>query len=191
MGLKMSLIIGMSIAISPSELVAQVNVSEAAANWASVAQCADLTSASARHDCVDAVLRRTGVLDDQKLAQAARNEFGTEGRPRERGGVSTVQAVTGSASASAEVSAPPSQSAGPARAQDIERLITTVTSFISVGYNRLSVTTAEGSVWEQTQAEAFTSDPRRGDRFVIERGAIGGFRCQFREASLYRCKRVD
>lgn len=189
MGLKMSLIIGMSIAISPSELVAQVNVSEAAANWASVAQCADLASASARHDCVDAVLRRTGVLDDQKLAQAARNEFGTEGRPRERGGVSTVQPVTGPASA--EVPVPSSQSAGPARAQDIERLITTVTSVSSVGYNRLSVTTAEGSVWEQTQAEAFTSDPRRGDRFVIERGAIGGFRCQFREASLYRCKRVD
>jgi hypothetical protein len=137
-------------------------------------ECGAIDDAEQRHDCVDTVFRRAGVLTDARVARAARVDFGNELRPQPQSVASAPEAR--------QVAASPA--VAPARAADIDELVTTVSSVSTVGYKRLLVTTAEGSVWEQTQAEAFTSDPKPGDVFTIERGAIDGFRCQFRQASL-------
>ena len=82
--------------------------------------------------------------------------------------------------------APP---AAPEPAGDLaEALTTTITSVQTVGYQRLRVTTAAGSVWEQTQAEALRTPPRVGDTFHVEPAALGSYRCRVERSSLYRCR---
>lgn len=174
-------IAGVTVLAMPGAALAQGGGGDAAANWGAVAECGGIDDAARRHECVDDVLSRTGILSDERVAQAARADFGNPQRPATRGVTSTPE-VAQAADASRSV---------PARAADIEELVTTVTAVSTTGYKRLLVTTAEGSIWEQTQAEDFRSDPKPGDAFTIQRGAIGGFRCQFRQASLYRCRRVE
>ena len=53
------------------------------------------------------------------------------------------------------------------------------------------MTTAEGAIWEQTQAEDFLTPPKIGERFTIERAAMGSYRCKFGNSRLYRCSRIS
>ena len=73
----------------------------------------------------------------------------------------------------------------------MRELVTTIASVRTAGYRRLVVTTAEGSVWQQTQAENFTTPPKPGDSFVIQQAAFNSYRCRFGNGSRYRCERVD
>lgn len=175
MSLRALVGVGAGILAMPVAALAQGGAGDAATNWGAIAECGSIDNAARRHDCVDGVLRRAGVLSEARVAQAAREDFGNERR----------------AATPERAPAPLAPTAPPTRAADIEELVTTVASVASAGYNRLRVTTAEGSVWEQTQAEAFRTPPKPGDSFTIERGAVGSFRCQFGRASLYRCQRVD
>ncbi|OYX10371.1 MAG: hypothetical protein B7Z08_01390 [Sphingomonadales bacterium 32-68-7] len=123
---------------------------------------------------MDDVVRRAGVLDPVRVAQAERQDFGREAR--------------------AEAPRPPARSAptpAPAPVPVVDEIATTVRGVRTVGFQRLRVTTAEGSVWEQTQAEDFPTGPRIGDAFVIERTTLGGYRCRFGRSSRYYCQRMD
>jgi hypothetical protein len=53
------------------------------------------------------------------------------------------------------------------------------------------VTTADGSVWEQTEGEDFLTPPKAGDAFSVEPAAMNSFRCRFNQSSRYRCRQVN
>lgn len=188
--------IGLGVAALLAPMVAQAQGRQAAADehWAAIARCAAIDQAEARHQCMDDVVRRAGLLSDDRLAQSARREFGNEDRAGpavSSPAPATAPAPSPSPPPASVAAAPASTAPAPTRAQDIGELVTTVASAQLRGDRRLVVTTAEGSVWEQTQSESFRAMPRAGDRFSIERVSLGGFRCGFERSTVYRCRRVD
>lgn len=152
----------------------------AARNWAAIEQCAAVRNAERRHACIDGVLQQAGVLSGEQRAQEVREEFGKEDRPAPR--PAPAPAVVAQAAQPAPAAA---------RAAELDEIVTTIASARTIGYQRLRVTTAEGSVWDQTQAEGFVTEPKSGDRFSVERGAMNSFLCQFGRSSRYRCERTD
>jgi hypothetical protein len=165
--------------VAPAIASAQGSAGDAERNWAAMEQCAAVRNADRRHECMDNVLQQAGILSGQQVAQEVREEFGKEDRPAPR-------------PAPVERSQPAAQaSAAPARAADLDELVTTVASAHSIGYKRVRVVTADGSVWDQTQAETFTAEPKKGDRFSVERASMNSFLCQFGRSSRYRCERTD
>jgi hypothetical protein len=176
MQLKFMVLGGLAALGAPAALFAQGNANDPVTNWAAIAQCASIDEADARHECMDGVARRAGVLSEVRTVQAAREAFGREE-------LAQAQRRTPAPRMAA-------RAAAPARPADVQELVTTIASVRTVGYRKLRVTTAEGSVWDQAEAESFASEPRAGDPFRIVRGALGGYRCQFRQASRYQCDRV-
>ena len=166
--------------VVPAMAGAQANGGDAARNWAAIEQCAAVKNAERRHECLDGVLQQAGVLSGEQRAQEVREEFGREDRPAPR----PAPAPAVAAQAAQPVPAPP-------RAAELDEIVTTVKATRSIGYQRLRVTTAEGSVWDQTQGEGFVVEPKAGDRFSVERGAMNSFLCQFGRQSRYRCERRD
>ena len=158
-------------------LNAQDLADNSAASWAAIASCGAIADNDARHACVDEVLARAGVLTP-RVAEQTRENFGIDRRTTERNAAAII--VPSPAPAPVAASTPV-----------INDITTTIASVSEVGYQRIRVTTAEGSVWEQSQAGTFTSFPKAGDAFIIERGAVSGFRCKFARASVYRCVRVQ
>lgn len=161
---------------SPTMATAQNAADNPAANWNAVANCAAIADADARHACVDDVLLRTGVLAP-RTAEQAREDFGIDRRAAER------------SAAAVQVAAPIVRVA--VQPPEIDEITTTIASVTEVGFQRIRVTTVEGSVWEQSQAATFTSFPKAGDAFTVEKGAVSGYRCRFARASLYRCERAE
>lgn len=184
MRLRILAVGGVAALLAPAIVSAQANSGDSAANWAAIAACAAMDEAAGRHRCMDDVARRAGVLSEARVAQAAREDFGREERPR---AVRSTPVPTPAARAAETASSAAGAATRPA---EIQELATTVASVRTVGYRKLRVTTAEGSVWDQMQAETFTREPRAGEAFSIVRGALGGFRCQFGQASRYQCERV-
>jgi hypothetical protein len=183
MGLRVHASVALAALMSSAAALAQTTAEEAQARWNEIAKCAAVADPEARLACTDAVMRRAGLLDDERVARQARQEFGNEARaqtPRP-----AAQAAPSPSPASSP--APPPV---PTRGRDIEELATTVTAANMRG-NRLFVTTAEGSTWEQSQSETFRTLPKPGDAFSIARTALGGFRCSFQRSTVYRCRRVD
>jgi hypothetical protein len=138
---------------------------------------------------MDDVLRRAGLLSDARVAQEARRDFGRDNRP-----APPPPPPPAVASAPRPVSTPgsvPIPAAVPERPADIDKLATTIASVSTIGYRRLRVTTAEGSVWDQTEDKTFNSPPKAGDIFEIQRAALGSYRCRFAQSSRYRCERAD
>ncbi len=164
----------------PAVAWAQADAGSAARNWAAIEQCAAVKNAERRHECLDGVLQQAGVLSGEQRVQEVREEFGREDRPAPRPAPAARTATAQAAPAPA-----------PARAAELDEIVTTVAAVRSIGYQRIRVTTAEGSVWDQTQGEGFAAEPRKGDRFSVERGAMNSFLCQFGRSSRYRCERTD
>ncbi len=170
---------------------------DAEAGWRAVAQCAEIDSAGRRHECLDDVLRRAGLLKPEREAQARREDFGREGEPTS---TRTEQRVAQPAPPPAppvrttEAQPPrPSPAEAPARPEpeSPDRLRTTVRSAQLAGNRMLVVVTADGAAWAQTESEEFHVLPRPGDAFEIQRGRLGGYRCAFGRSSIYRCRRLN
>jgi hypothetical protein len=171
--------VGVCALVVPAIAWAQTNGGNAERNWAAIEQCAAVRDADRRHECIDGVLQQAGILSSQQVAQEVRGEFGKEDRPAPRPAPAPV------------VAARAQPDAAPARAADLDELVTSVASTRAIGYQRVRVTTADGSVWDQTQAESFSAEPKQGDRFSVERAAMDSFLCQFGRSSRYRCQRTD
>jgi hypothetical protein len=162
----------------PAIAWAQGNGAGDAGNWAAIAQCGAIKNADRRHECVDGVLQRAGVLSGEQRTQEVREEFGRQDRPVPRPApVERSQAVQ--------------PVAAPTRPAELDEVVTTIAATRSIGYQRVRVTTAEGAVWDQTQGESFPVEPRKGDRFSVDRGSMNSFLCQFGRSSRYRCERTD
>lgn len=166
-----------AILAAPTSAEAQDVAANAERNWAEIVRCAAIDSARNRQACMDDVVRRAGVVSDEQIAQRTEREFGRDNEPP-----SPVAALPVAQSAPARPIAQP---------EEIDEVASTIASVRTVGYKRLRVTTSEGAIWEQVQAETFNSPPRVGDAFSIERTSLGGYRCQFRNMSRYYCQRVD
>jgi hypothetical protein len=160
----------------------------AGGDWAGIVQCAAIGRADERHACMDEVIRRAGLLSEARVTQAAREDFGNENRAEP---VRAAPPVAVAAAPPAAAAVPSTAPLAPARAADLDKLATTVVSAQVRGDRRLVVTTAEGSVWEQTQSETFRNAPKTGNPFSIERTSLGGFRCSFERSTHYRCRRID
>ena len=174
--------VGVCALVVPAIAWAQTNGGNAERNWAAIEQCAAIGNAARRHECIDGVLQQAGILSSQQVAQEVREEFGKEDRPAPRPVPAPVVAARAQ---------PAQPGAAPARAADLDELVTTVAATRAIGYKRVRVTTADGSVWDQTQAESFSAEPKQGDRFSVERAAMDSFLCQFGRSSRYRCERTD
>ena len=175
--------VGLCALVAPAIASAQASAGDAERNWAAIEQCAAVRNADRRHECMDNVLQQAGILSGQQVAQEVREEFGKEDRPAPR------PAPVERPQPAAQASAAPAPA--PARAADLHEIVTTVASARTIGYQRVRVITAEGSVWDQTQAETFNSEPKQGDRFSVERGSMNSYLCQFGRSSRYRCERTD
>jgi len=167
------------------------------ANWDAVVQCAKLPGTTARHDCIDQLLRDKGVLDRQREMSDARQSFGQDRRVETRAAPvpapvpvpapapAPAQAVTPSVAAAAQPAAPSRPSAPP----ELKALQTTIAS-VRVGADRmLVITTAEGAVWRQTQTIEMRILPVKGDTIEIEQGALGSHRCKA-GGKFFRCQRT-
>jgi len=166
MDLRLVVCLGVGAVAIPASALAQADTGDAVRNWTAITQCGSIADAGRRLGCMDDVLRRAGIGSGATAAQDSNSA------PVER----------------ASPAARPQQS----RADEKPReLSTTIASVQTIGYQRVLVTTAEGSVWEQTQAEAFLTPPKSGDAFSVEPAALGSFRCRFNQSSRYRCKQVN
>ncbi|HEY6817040.1 MAG TPA: hypothetical protein VI168_16000 [Croceibacterium sp.] len=184
--------VGLGALVVPALASAQAGSGDAGRNWAAIAECGAIKNADRRHDCVDDVLQAAGVLSATQVAQEAREDFGRENRPEPPRPQSVAVPAPVVAPAPAQGSVPAQAAAeAPRRAADLDELVTTVASVRSIGYKRVRVTTPEGSVWDQTQAEGFNAEPKSGDRFSVERAAMNSFLCQIGRSSRYRCERID
>jgi hypothetical protein len=151
-------------------------------NWAAIAQCGPIGDDRQRLECMDAVLRAAGIIGPA-AAPAEQARSGPSAASAAAQGVAPAAPAAPAAPRNADFGRP-------VRAE-AQEMTTTIASVQTVGYQRVRVTTADGAVWEQTQAESFRTPPRVGDSFSIQPAAMGSFRCQFEQSSLYRCKRVD
>jgi hypothetical protein len=164
---------------------AQAQAGDTGANWDAVVQCARLSGATARHDCIDQLLRDKGVLDSQRELSDARQSFGQDRRVETRAAPVAAHAPVIAPSVTAAAPPPPRPSAPP----ELKALQTQIAS-VRVGANRmLVITTAEGAVWRQTQTTEIRTLPVKGDAIEIEQGALGGHRCKI-GSKMFRCQRV-
>jgi hypothetical protein len=120
---------------------------------------------------MDDVLVRAGVLEPAQVAQAQL----------------PAPAASGSQPAPASAAAAPPSRLERARALETE-LATTVAAVRTIGFQRVRITAADGTVWDQTQAQDFRTPPEVGDAFTVEPAALGSFRCQVAGSSRYRCE---
>jgi hypothetical protein len=201
--IRIRVAVALAVTLVPGSLMAQgATTSDATGHWAAIEQCARIDATEERHGCMDDVIRRAGLLNDARLAETARREFGNENRPPENRVTAppapaspAASGALGGAAAAPPVAPPAPQPAAapaaPARAADLDQLATTVTAARLGPDRRLVVVTAEGSSWTQVQSETFRTLPRAGDRFTIERSSLGSFRCRAGNSSVFRCRRVD
>jgi hypothetical protein len=57
----------------------------------------------------------------------------------------------------------------------IEKISGVIASAVQDGSGRWVVTTTDGQVWREAEAETFYPDPRAGDHFQIRQGMLGSF----------------
>jgi len=143
-----------------------------ARNWEAIARCAGQESASARHTCMDEVLRQAGLLDPARELAEQREAFGQSGRKEKP-------------QAEAEEAA---ESLAPTRIEQIETTIA-YAKFAQSG--KLLVVTEEGAVWRQTSTETIRFAPKPGTAFAVSKVSLGGYRCKIGSSTLYRCERLD
>lgn len=209
--MKRKALVACSMLALGAPALAQDSSSEA--NWQRIVECAQERSESGRHACMDNVLEQAGVLDSDKRAEiAAQDKIETFGLsvvqmeqaarkaeeaqpavplpiPAAAPAVAAAQppaTATPAPQAPAAAPAAPPRPAPPAKLDSIE---TTIAQAFDPG-NRLYIfVTAEGQIWQQNESKDLGLPPRPGTRFSVERGAMGGFICQFGNSRAFRCRR--
>jgi len=182
MSVRLAVCCGLAALAIPVAGNAQADTGEAVRNWTSITECGAISDNQRRLACMDNVLARAGIGTPQASGPQPPLARAEPTMPP------TTPQAQGQAQAARQPQAqPPRSSASGPR----EEVSTTIASVRTVGYQKLSVTTAEGAVWEQTEAETFNTQPKAGDAFSVEPGAMNSFRCRFNQASRYRCRPVN
>lgn len=159
--------------------------------WSAVTRCAQAESGSARHACLDRVLRDAGLLTEEMGLQQQRRAFGLEDRPAVA--APPVAAASAAAPSSAPTTPPvqmPKPLDTPTTSASPDRLEIQIASVQKAPDGKLLVTTTEGAVWRQTEAVEMPLPPRAGERMTLRRGSLGGYRCSVVSTHLtFRCER--
>ena len=170
---------------------AQAGSGDPSEHWEAIARCGGIADDDLRLQCMDEVLRSAGIASGSRRMQAqapARGPAVQTERSASRGMPQLAQPPADRTPSASQASTSAATRPGEPADSVPARMSTTIASVQTIGYQRLRITTAEGAVWEQTQAEAFRTPPKAGDAFLVEPASLGSFRCRFAEASRYRCK---
>jgi len=170
---------------------AQAGSGDPSEHWEAIARCGGIPDDDLRLQCMDEVLRSAGINSGSPRMQAQAPAQGQAAQTERSAlpGMPQMAQPAADRTPSAPVASSSEATRPDERADSIPaRMSTTVASVQTIGYQRLRITTAEGAVWEQTQAEVFRTPPKAGDAFLVEPASLGSFRCRFAEASRYRCK---
>ena len=73
---------------------------------------------------------------------------------------------------------------------DISQIESTVTDVVEGPYGALTVKLADGSTWQQTDDTPVALTPRRGDKVVVKRGALGAYFVKLGSQPGFKAKRV-
>lgn len=171
-------LVACALAVSPFASVAQSGTGDPVSNWEAIAICAQQPSERRRHECVDNVLRATGLLDQPKEEAQQRAEFGQPDRRAEP-----------------EAPAPPPElpaefREAPPPLAEINRLLTTIEQAIIGNDRKLIFRTAEGAVWKQLDGPRIRKVPDAGTPLSVEEAALSSFRCRY-GSTVFRCERLD
>lgn len=63
----------------------------------------------------------------------------------------------------------------PGKPETINELTSTVASARQLGDGKWVISTADGQIWRQIDSEQLFEDPKRGDKVVMRRGALGSY----------------
>lgn len=74
--------------------------------------------------------------------------------------------------------------------EEISQIEGTVQNVIENGDGTLVITVSDGSTWSQTDDTPVALLPRRGDKVVIRRGALGAYFVKIRSQPGYKAKRT-
>ncbi len=159
---------------------------DTSANWDAVVRCAQKAGVSARHDCIDRLLREKGVLDAQRELSEARQSFGQDRRAEPKPAPAEAPVPAAAAAPRAEVAA--SSGSAPSAPPELKALQTQVTSARVAADRMLVITTTEGAIWKQIETVEIRFPPVKGDSIEIEQTALGGHRCKL--GKIFRCQRV-
>jgi len=185
---------GLALA-TPLPLLAQADAGAASRNWEAIAQCSAIADDAQRLACMDGVLRQAGAglpVARQQAAPRAAGQGAAPGTARQEAVQPAPPAPPAPPAVALSVQRPAAEPPAAKDAEDVRKeLTTTIASVRPIGYQRVLVTTAAGSAWEQTEAESFLKLPKAGDAFSVEPAAMGSFRCRFAQSSRYRCKPVS
>jgi hypothetical protein len=147
--------------------------------WAAMTSCARIAESGARRDCMEAVLRRAGLLPQ---TEAAAPPAPTPG-PAPQAGVAPAERPAVAAAA-------PSASFGlPAPERPDERLEATLTDAEVGGDGRLRLTTSEGAVWREVESDPILPAPKAGQAVTVQKASLGGFVCKVGRWISFRCLR--
>jgi hypothetical protein len=159
-----------------SSFAAQTSPSmNAEQGWSAIGRCASISNERARHGCLDDVLRNAGLLTPQVEATERRRQFGLDGdstrAPREADAV------------------PPPSPPPPSRSETVERLEAAIATIDKGADGKVVITTTDGALWKQTDADTIPRLPAAGDLVKIRKATFGSFLCELPSHHTFRCVR--
>ncbi len=162
--------------------------------WSAVGRCASVSSERARHDCLDDVLRRAGLLTPQAEAADKRQQFGLGGEAA-RPPVASAPAVAPKPAPAAPAKQPaPAAATALASPPDtkpatVDRLEVTIATIAKGSDGKVVFTTADGAVWKQTDSDTIPRLPVAGDIVKIRKASLGSYLCELPSHHTFRCLR--
>ncbi|MET0290799.1 MAG: hypothetical protein ABW136_00450 [Steroidobacteraceae bacterium] len=160
--------------------------------WSAVGQCASRTGDRARHDCLDDVLRRAGLLTPEAEKRERQRQFGLEDNAAAR---APAPAPSPRPAAAASAPPPPAPVAVPTPAPKVEppevdRLEAEVASSLVGNDRKLLVTMKDGAIWKQIDSDTLPRLPVAGDVVRIRKGTLGSYLCALPTRHTFRCQRI-
>jgi hypothetical protein len=73
---------------------------------------------------------------------------------------------------------------------DINQIEGTVAAAFENGYDGWTIKLADGSTWQQTDGTPLALEPRRGDKVVVKRGAMGSYFVKIGSQPGFKAKRI-
>jgi len=165
------------------------------------AACGRIAEDAARHACLDAALRASGMLEGQAPAAPASEAVPTAppaATPSalQPGSASLPPAPAPAIQARAAPPPPPPsrrqrEEREPDREPDREPYLTSIVTARLIGNHTLEIATPDAGRWVSTERETFRRAPDEGDAMEILPAALGGYRCRLERSTIFPCRRVD
>jgi hypothetical protein len=156
-------------------------------SWEALVHCIQLPDDDAQLACFRAAMRAAGYAPKpEEVAAQQRRRFGLSmpklnilrHAAREKGAEEAGQGEAVAAAATAESSIDPDQ---------VTAELDDVGAILPGG--QLLLFTTDGALWQQTDTQHVTPQPKKGQKIVIKKGSLGGYFCQFDKWTRVPCVR--